>query len=97
MAVYVDQLMKVRKQAGFCGWRWSESCHMIADTREELMEMAKRIGLKPSWIQKRGLPDEHFDLTRSKATLAVEAGAHEIDAKRLVGIISAKRRKHKEE
>jgi len=36
--------------------------HMIADTREELYDMAKRIGVNFQWIQSAGIYREHFDI-----------------------------------
>ena len=54
-------------------------CHMTADTTDELVAMARRIGLRPSWIQHPGDWHEHFDLTLSKRKLALEAGAVEVD------------------
>lgn len=50
-------------------------CHMIADSKEELLEMADKIGVARKWIQKEGTPLEHFDICLSKRTLAIEHGA----------------------
>jgi hypothetical protein len=74
MTVYVDELLAHGTSAT---WRHSHSCHMIADTLDELNAMADRIGLKRSWLQqKSGQP--HYDLTESKRRLAVANGAVEI-------------------
>lgn len=54
-------------------------CHMTADSTDELLAMAVKIGLRPSWIQHPGQWHEHFDLTLSKRKLAVAAGAIEVD------------------
>lgn len=54
-------------------------CHMVADTRDELFEMADRIGVDRRWYQdfnKASCP--HFDIAKSKRTLAIAAGAVEI-------------------
>lgn len=56
-------------------------CHMTADTRAELDQMADRIGLRRSWIQNPGTWEEHYDLTQSKRRLAIAAGAVEVDAR----------------
>lgn len=56
-------------------------CHMTADTRAELDEMADRIGLRRSWIQNPGQWHEHYDLTKSRRALAVAAGALEVDGR----------------
>jgi len=53
-------------------------CHMIADTHDELLAMAARIGVQSRWIQKAGTRQEHFDICLAKRKLAVEAGALEI-------------------
>ena len=71
MSVYVDALRD-------WGWRLGPSCHMIADTLDELHAMADRIGLQRRWFQnKRSGP--HYDLTRSRREMAVAAGAVELE------------------
>lgn len=54
-------------------------CHMIADTSEELLEMAEKIGVDKKWIQYPGTPKEHFDICLSKKKKAIELGAKEIN------------------
>lgn len=71
MTVYVDELVrrptKIRCfQAG--------SCHILADTLDELHAMAAKVGLKRSWFQDHP-PHPHYDLTASKRAAALEAGA----------------------
>jgi hypothetical protein len=73
MAVYVDTLVK---------WPGAKapfergSCHMTADTLDELHAMAARIGLKRAWFQDHRLMP-HYDLTPRRRAAAVEAGATE--------------------
>jgi hypothetical protein len=55
---------------------------MIADTEEELHEMAGRIGMKREWFQDGRRP--HYDVSMSKRKLAVEYGTIEITAEELV-------------
>lgn len=74
MTVYVDDMY--RYPVGQFG-RMKMS-HMIADTREELLEMADRIGVARKWIQAKGTAQEHFDISKGKRDLAVEAGAVEL-------------------
>ena len=75
MAVFVDD-MELRADVPngnrVVRGTWS---HMIADSHDELMAMAGRIGLRPEWIQFPDTPDEHFDLTLSKKRAAIAAGA----------------------
>lgn len=53
-------------------------CHMFADTESELHAMADRIGVRRRWFQRhRLLP--HYDVCKSKRSLAVAAGAVEVD------------------
>lgn len=75
MAVYVD---KARHP-----FRGMLMCHMIADSREELLDMADRIGVSRRWIQHEGRHSEHFDICQSKRSLAVRLGAVEITARDL--------------
>ncbi|MCB1340795.1 MAG: DUF4031 domain-containing protein [Pseudooceanicola sp.] len=82
MTVYVDTM-----RAPFRGM---VMCHMVADTSEELLAMADRIGVARRWIQKAGTAHEHFDISLSKRQLAVAAGAVEIDRRRLAQLLRAK-------
>jgi Protein of unknown function (DUF4031) len=54
-------------------------CHMIADTTEELMSMADRIGVARKWVQDAGTTREHFDIALSKKRLAIQYGAIKIE------------------
>jgi hypothetical protein len=64
--------------------------HMIADTSEELLAMANKIGVAPKWIQSAGTHREHFDVCQTKRALAVRCGAKEITWREL-GRMIAKR------
>lgn len=70
MSVYVDD-MKAK-------FGRMIMCHMIADTHDELMSMAKLIGVNTKWIQHPNTPNEHFDIALSKRAIAVNNGAIEI-------------------
>jgi hypothetical protein len=61
-------------------------CHMVADTEEELDEMAKKIGLRLAWKQgneerKKGTVGAlvHYDIAESKRRLAISNGAIALD------------------
>lgn len=73
MAVYIDNY-----NAPF---RRMIMCHMIADTQEELLLMAKSIGLAEKWIQDKGEYSEHFDVSLTMKKLAIGHGAIEITAR----------------
>lgn len=83
MAVYVDDM-----RAGFGRM---VMCHMVADTTDELLAMADRIGVQRKWLQHAGTPKEHFDIALSKRALAVKAGAVEVDKSGLVEVLKRKR------
>lgn len=73
MSVYVDPLFRY---GGSKTFRWDRSCHMYADTLDELHVMARSIGLKREWFQDHSdLP--HYDLVSTKREKAVELGAVE--------------------
>lgn len=73
MAVYVDAL-QVHHNAWGCFRKGS--CHLWADTLDELHEFALRVGMKRAWFQDhRLLP--HYDLTPSRRAVAVRLGAVE--------------------
>ena len=71
MPVYIDDMHK--EEMGRLG-RMKMS-HMIADSREELMYMARQIGMQPRWIQKRDTAHEHFDVAKGRRAQALTMGA----------------------
>ena len=83
MSVYVDNMRaKYGRMVMF---------HMVADTTDELLAMADKIGVARKWLQHLGTPKEHFDIALGKRELAVKAGAIEIGNKQLTEIIRGKR------
>lgn len=90
--VYVDDMYK--SPIGQFG-RMKMS-HMVADTTEELLEMADKIGVKRKWIQQPGTPREHFDICRSKRTKAIEFGAKVITWRQLGDFVIARATYQKE-
>lgn len=70
-------------------------CHMVADTRTELLAMADKIGVRRKWLQKKGTSREHFDICQSKKKLALESGAKEVSMVELARILIRKRKEKK--
>lgn len=66
-------------------------CHMIADTKAELISMASRIGVNTKWIQHMDSYDEHFDISLTKRAEAVKLGAIEITWRQSGAMIARKR------
>jgi hypothetical protein len=72
MPVYVDNLRTYPNGKGF--WRGRPSCHLFADTLEEMHYFAKLLDLRKSWFQNHPrLP--HYDLTGPRRDAALKAGA----------------------
>ena len=87
MAVYVDELLQWPKSPK---WPYGQSCHMYADTVEELHEFAATLGLKRSWFQQHEVMP-HYDLTKTKRALAVRRGAVEHSRGDVVEVIRQRR------
>ena len=83
MAVYVDNQ---RAQ-----YRGMMMFHMLADSTEELLAMADRIGVDRKHLQDAGTYREHFDICLTKRAAAVEAGATEASMSDLGRIIRLRR------
>lgn len=88
MSVYVDSLVAIeaREPQAFRvgarhGHRW---CHLFADTETELLEMAKKIGMRPEWLQRGSIV--HFDLVPPRRAKAVKLGAIEVTRHQAVEI-----------
>ncbi len=73
VSVYVDKLQPCMPWAK---WRYPESCHMWADSLDELHAFAARLGLKRAWFQNNPkLP--HYDLTAARRARAINLGAEQ--------------------
>ena len=70
MTVYVDEL---RRTAPTRRWPYKASCHLVADTTDELHEFALRLGMKRAWFQDGRYP--HYDLTAGRRSKARRMGA----------------------
>lgn len=75
----------------FIQYKRMKMCHMIADTEEELEDIAIKLGLNLSWWQYKGTPKSHFDVSKSVREKALQLGAIIIDRKELVEILKKKR------
>ena len=58
-------------------------CHMVADSLDELHEMATKIGVR-RWFQSGSRP--HYDICKSKRRMALRFGAIEVDELRIVEV-----------
>ena len=77
MAVYVD--------SGKYPFRGMLMCHLLADSLDELHQMAEKIDMKRIWFQDHGTP--HYDICQERRALAIKLGAIEIDRKKTVALI----------
>lgn len=65
--------------------------HMVADSTDELVSMAKRIGVNPKWIQHAGTNLEHFDVCLSMKEKAISFGTVLINM-RVLAMATGKRK-----
>ena len=79
MTVYVDDAHIQASVPNGARVHTSTWCHLMADTREELIAFARSIGLRKSWLQDKR-SGVHFDVTAPKRRQAVAAGAVEIES-----------------
>lgn len=57
--------------------------HMIADTLDELEQMARDLGLKPEWRQRSRRGVIHYDVCESKRKKAIGLGAVPVSSREL--------------
>lgn len=84
MTVYVDDM--------FASYGRMKMCHMIADTHQELVDMADAIGLNRKHIQYPGTWLEHFDVSKGYRLRAIELGAKPITQRELGSRIRDRRK-----
>ena len=89
MAVYVDD-MRMQATVGKHSSRWS---HLTADSPDELLEFALKLGLRRSWIQYPGTWKEHFDLTEGMRQRALKNGAVAITLQEAGALFKERREK----
>ena len=81
MSVYVDEL-QVWPNAW--GPFKAGSCHLAADTLEELHEFAAQLGMRRAWFQEGQGRHPHYDLVKSKRDLAIKLGAKPVTGHDLI-------------
>lgn len=62
--IYIDESFKP-KSAKARVFVNRSTCHLTADTEQELISYATKIGLPLAWIQHKGQYSVHFDITGS--------------------------------
>jgi hypothetical protein len=83
MAVYVDSMNRAYGRMSMN--------HMLADTTEELLDMADKIGVDRKHIQAAGTYREHFDICKSKREAAFRYGAIPVSAHDIGMMLTARR------
>jgi hypothetical protein len=84
VAVYVDKLVDY-------SWHRGPSCHLIADSVEELIAFAEAMGLRREWFQHKSSP--HFDLTGPGREAAINNGAIPLSNREFVAKIRELRKR----
>lgn len=89
MGVYVDLVRSYPEKAEL-GWRYTEFCHLLADTHDELHAMAEAIG-----IPRRIFQDHpyrwHYDLPAPLRPTAIELGAVEVTLREVAELLRTRR------
>lgn len=60
-------------------------CHMTADTIDELETMARRLSLKPSWLQNQG-NHLHYDICKGNRIHAIRLGAVQVSSRTIARV-----------
>jgi hypothetical protein len=86
LATYVDALQNYPD----AGLRFTEFCHLLADTRAELHEMADQLGVPRRFFQDHAWR-WHYDLPAHVRAEAVRLGALEISRRDVAVMLRARR------
>jgi hypothetical protein len=84
VTVYVDDMYLYPMGEYKRGNRTYKMSHCVADSREELEAMMRKVGVAVKWIQYPGTWKEHFDIAMSMRSAAIAAGAIPVTMKQLV-------------
>lgn len=89
MSVYIDDMEKPYRNRPDRIYKLN---HMIADSVDELHEMAQKIGLKSQWFQPKSFP--HYDVTIAKKKEAIKLGAEAVSTRELIQKIKELRKSY---
>lgn len=79
MSVFVDDLRSVVMNPR---WPYPQACHLFSNNRQELHDLAFKLGLQAQWFQNRPhFP--HYDLTKGKRNRALMLGVVEVTDKQV--------------
>lgn len=67
---------------------------LVADTVEELHEMAEKIGAASVWFQHSGLGIPHYKLAQQLCKYAISLGATRIDEAEMTKVVERFKTKH---
>jgi len=88
MAAYVDDLQVWPNARGIFR---AGSCHLAADTLDELHEFAARLGMRREWFQPGRGSHLDYELVKSRRDRAVALGAIEVSGRDLIMLWRAQR------
>lgn len=63
--IYIDSLR-------IANWKYKRACHLTADSDDELLTFAKKLGLKETWLHISRAGIKHFDLTEGMRDKALK-------------------------
>ena len=89
MACYVDTVRSYPN----AGLRFTEFCHLLADTRDELHDMADALGIPRRFFQEHPWR-WHHDLPEHLRPRAVELGAVEMDIHEVGALLRRRKREY---
>lgn len=86
MTCYVDVVLSYPDR----GFRYTEFCHLLADDRPELHELAARLGMPRRFFQDHPVR-WHYDLPAHLRREALRHGAVAVDRAEVVALLRARR------
>ena len=89
MACYVDTVRSYPN----AGLRFTEFCHLLADTRDELHDIADALGIPRRFFQEHPWR-WHHDLPGHLRPLAIELGAAEMDIHEVGALLRRRKREY---